>query len=204
MVQVWILPRTMNPLQAIKVGLDSIVCFECKHRPANDGSCYVLVHNAPNGIHKKYLDGGYPYLSIDEYERVFLGRKTRFGAYGETVLIPLEIMRTLVAICGCLGYTHQWKRPEFQAYKHYVMASVDSQAEYWDAKALGWRTFRVRTENQALTSREISCPASDEAGKKSQCIKCGLCNGVTTNDARKDIAIIVHGSRAPKFIQIGA
>jgi len=82
------------------------------------------------------------------------------------------------------------------------MASVDSTEEYRMAKLAGWRTFRVRTNAESLMACEIACPASDEAGKKTTCERCGLCNGTRRNDARKDIAILVHGTGAAKFVQI--
>jgi hypothetical protein len=51
---------------------------------------------------------------------------------------------------------------------------------------------------------EIACPASDEAGKRTTCEKCKLCNGADTRnskgyqlyDNRKSISIIVHGAVA--------
>jgi hypothetical protein len=82
------------------------------------------------------------------------------------------------------------------------MASVDSRREYADAKAAGWRTFRVRTVAEPLAATEIACPAADEAGKKTTCERCKLCNGARRNDNRRDIAIQVHGSGAQKFVAI--
>ena len=208
MVQVWILPREVNPVTAVKTGEDDIVCFDCKHRGANGigRTCYVLVHNAPNGIWKAYNRGRYPKLAIEDFKYTFRGRKIRFGAYGEPVLIPIDIFRELANVSdGWTGYTHQWAFPGYAVYQPFLMASVDSMAEYEQAKRLGWRTFRVRTEAQELTNREISCPASDEAGHKTTCADCKLCAGSTgAADPRKDIAIIVHGSKASKFIQIAA
>jgi hypothetical protein len=35
-----------------------------------------------------------PYGGVaDEYEKVFAGRKARFGPYGEPILVPLSIWR---------------------------------------------------------------------------------------------------------------
>jgi hypothetical protein len=207
MVQVWILPRSINPMEAIKTGQDSLVCVDCKHRGVNGKgrTCYVRVANAPLGIWKKYQRGGYPTLAIADYAETFAGRKIRFGAYGEPVLIPLHIVRELAyASDGWTGYTHQWSNPAFAPYAAYIVASVDTPQEYREAKFLGWRTFRVRTVDSALLPNEITCPASDEAGKRTTCADCRLCNGSYVGDPRKDIAIIVHGIAAKKFIQIGA
>ncbi len=207
MVQVWILPRDVSPVQAVKDGSDDIICFDCKHRGENgkNRTCYVRVPNAPNGVWKAYQRGRYPMLAIEDYKYTFRGRKIRFGAYGEPVLIPLPIFRELaVQSDGWTGYTHQWRNTEYLPYSAYIMASVDSPAEYDAAKRLGWRTFRVRGANQPLTSAEITCPASDEAGKRTTCADCRLCSGSYANDPRKDIAILAHGINASKFIQIGA
>jgi hypothetical protein len=209
MIQVWILARDVNPVQALKTGEDSIVCLDCKHRgtEGKNRTCYVRVANAPNGVWKAYQRGNYPILAIADYARAFQGRKVRFGAYGEPVLIPLHIVAELARVSdGWAGYTHQWANPAYAGYRAYVMASVDTPQEHSTAKRLGWRTFRVRTESSALLPREIVCPASDEAGKRTTCADCRLCSGTHANDPRKDIAIIVHGISAHKFelIQIGA
>lgn len=205
MVQVWILPRKVNPWTAVKTGMDSIVCLDCMHRGTSyqDRTCYVLVYNAPYSIWEKYNAGGYEYLPVEEYSEIFSGRKIRLGAYGEPVLIPLGIVEALIAAsAGWTGYTHQWRKAEYAAYKAYIMASVDRESEYHLAKADGWRTFRVRTEEAPILSREITCPASDEAGKRTQCERCLLCSGSTAADPRKDITIIVHGKKKPELFQI--
>ena len=213
MIQVWILLRHMNPVRAIKLGKDWKICFDCGHRGIKGvgRTCYVRVANAPLGVWKAYRRGSYPHLEVSQYASVFerrkVRRKVRFGAYGEPVLIPVEKMAELTRVSdGWTGYTHQWRKPEYASYAQFVMASCDSAADYVDAKAAGWRTFRVRGENQPMGWNEISCPASDEAGKRTTCAKCKLCSGVKPNDSRKDISIIVHGAGAKRFerlIQIG-
>jgi len=209
MLQIWILGRDTNPVQAIKTGQDAIVCLDCKHRGngGKDRTCYVRVANAPLGVWKAYHRGNYPTLAIADYAQVFQGRKIRFGAYGEPVLIPLAMMAELARVSnGHTGYTHQWSNPSYQEYRAYIMASVDTPAEYESAKALGWRTFRVRSEHSALLPREIICPASEEGRKRTTCADCKLCSGTFASDPRKDISIIVHGIGARKFelIQIAA
>ena len=207
MVQIWILPREVDPVTAVKMGLDDVVCFDCKHRGtgAKDRTCYVTVFQAPLAIWKAYQRGRYSFLGTDEYREVFGGRKIRFGAYGEPVLIPLYIVRELtIASDGWTGYTHQWRHAEYAPYRVYIMASVDTPAEYLEAKSQGWRTFRVRTSNQPMFDREIMCPASDEAQHKTTCEDCRLCSGSYAGDPRKDIAIVIHGANAAKFVQIGA
>ena len=63
----------------------------------------------------------------------------------------------------------------------------------------GHRTFRVIDKIESLiTGKEILCPASKEAGYKTQCITCGLCAGTSTN-SHKSIAIVAHGAGAGNF-----
>jgi len=214
MIQVWILARDVNPVRAIKIGADVKVCLDCKHRGkgGKKRTCYVRVANAPLGVWKAYKRGLYPFLPISEYSQAFerrkVRRKVRFGAYGEPVLIPAAIVAELSRVSdGWTGYTHQWANPAFAEYRQWLMASVDSQSEYVAAKADGWRTFRVRTSVESpLNAREIVCPASDEAGKRTTCERCKLCSGTYQGDGRKDIAIVVHGSGTKQFklIQLGA
>ena len=127
------------------------------------------------------------------------GRVIRLGSYGDPAAVPAWIWRALVRKAkGWTGYTHQWKiRP---AMHDLCMASVDNAEEYAEAKNAGWRTFRVRTADEQLGDREIACPASDEAGNKTTCEKCRLCAG--TSKPAKDIAIIVHGTKAKRFIAL--
>jgi hypothetical protein len=209
MLQVWILLRHMNPVRAIKLGADAKICFDCGHRgrKGKGRTCYVRVANAPLGVWKAYRRGMYPYLPVERYADMFTGRKVRFGAYGEPVLIPLANMTEIARVAsGHTGYSHQWKQPVYAPYSAFVMASCDTPQDYSDAKSAGWRTFRVRTEGSPLMPREISCPASDEMGKRTTCERCKLCSGARANDPRKDISIIVHGSGARAFslIQISA
>jgi hypothetical protein len=94
------------------------------------------------------------------------------------------------------GYTHQWRRfPEFQAL---CMASCDTEADHNEAKASGWRTFRVRLAYEPLARREIACPASKESGFKTTCADCRACGGLLAK-AKADIAIVAHGPTARRF-----
>jgi len=205
MIQIWSLVRVESPLRAVKSGRARAVCFDC---PALGEYCYVDLSRAPLGIWKAYHHRKYPRLNPDQYAQVFHGRRVRFGAYGESVLLPFDMMRAIAeASDGWTGYTHQWRRPEFQPYRAYVMASCDTAQDTLDAAAMGWRRFRVRSESDPLLTGEITCPASKEAGHRTHCVDCLLCDGMQgESDARKSIAIIVHGIGARNFeslIQIG-
>lgn len=209
MIQIWILNREYSPIESVKNGTDKNVCFDCGLR-GTDGfknrKCYVDLAHGPLGIWEKYIAGGYRFLLRAEYSRVFAHRAVRFGAYGDPVLIPLSILRAIASIAdGHTGYTHQWRRPEYQAYRAFLMASCDSLGDYATAKRMGWRTFRVRPKGDTtILAREIMCPASDEAGKRTQCIRCKLCSGARAGDGRKDITIIVHGIGKRNFVSLAA
>jgi hypothetical protein len=212
MEQIWILVRNESPVSAVKSGNDDLVCMDCKHR-GEDGFknrvCYVNVAQGPNSVWDAYQAGSYPRLRKRDYPQIFADREVRFGAYGDPVLIPLTIVRAITQTCKAwTGYTHQWTKPQYQMYRYYLMASVDSLNEYASAKRLGWRTYRTRKDASVpLLPHEIMCPASDEffalRGKKIQCINCKLCSG---NHKRmrdvKDAVIIVHGSQAKNFVSL--
>jgi hypothetical protein len=205
MIQIWILNRHVSPVEAVKTGLDASVCIDCVHRGTAgfaDRTCYVNVAQGPGSVWRAYRAGKYPVLSLDEYAGVFSGRKVRFGAYGEPVLIPVEIVSAISGLAkGHTGYTHQWRKAQYASYRPFLMASCDSAMDASDATAAGWRHFRVRSESEQLLAGEIICPASDEAGKRTQCIRCTLCDGKRTeNDVRKNIVIIVHGIGAKNFV----
>jgi hypothetical protein len=88
--------------------------------------CYVRVSKAPLSVWKAYKRGRYARLI--ELNR-FRDRAVRFGSYGEPVLIPLPIMRAIVDVCAThTGYTHQWRRPFFQGYREFLMASTNAIA----------------------------------------------------------------------------
>ena len=74
------------------------------------------------------------------------------------------------------------------------MASVSSTAEMFSARALGWRTYRVRSESDPVLRGESVCPASAETNYATTCERCGSCAGLTKN--HRDKVIIVHGAGA--------
>ena len=198
-VQTWILRSDVHPLSALKSGQDAAICGDCKHRPFLGGACYVNVGQAPSRVWGAYKAGKYPRLNPWEVAERIAGRVLRLGSYGDPAAVPSWVWRALVHKAnGWTGYTHQWRIR--QSLHDLCMASVDNEEEYQQAKASGWRTFRVRTEDETLMQREIACPASDEAGNKTTCERCRLCAG--TAKPAKDIAIIVHGTKAKRFIEL--
>ena len=190
MLQAWILPRDINPLDAVKNGQDASVCGVCKYR--NNG-CYVNIAFAPNQVWKKYKSGGYDSVLPSEAAELIRGKVIRIGAYGDPAMIPYEAWKPIIdAAKGHTGYTHQWNAKWINPLlSTFLMASVDSKEEYELAKENVWRCFMV-----ALKGKKglVQCPASEEKGKKTTCQNCKLCSG-TTCRSKKDIFILPHGTK---------
>ena len=203
MVQTWILREDVSPIDAVQSGEDASICGNCAHRgrKGKQRTCYVDVGKAPQGVWKAFHRGQYIDLSNDPGTIAMLiaQRIVRMGAYGDPAMVPVKQWRMLLAAAaGRTGYTHAWRRMWAQALRPYVMASVDSVAEQDIARAMKWRTFRVRTETEPLQANEFACPASPEAGNKKQCITCKACDGAD-RAGKASAAIIVHGAMAKHF-----
>lgn len=195
-VQTWIIRTDMSPTDAVNSGADAAICGDCPHRgQIVDGknvnrSCYVTVFQAPLSVYRTL--GKYARLTVAEGRAALAGRLVRLGAYGDPAAVPFHIWADLLADRkACTGYTHQWR--QFPQFREFCMASCDSAADHADAKADGWRTFRVRSADETLQPREIVCPASAEAGQKTNCAACKACGGLSAK-AKADIAIVVHGA----------
>lgn len=189
-VQTWILAKEMNPIELVKQNKDSIICGSCPLKKGGFGrrACYVAVWRAPYQIWKAYNRGKYPALTLEQIKEVFVGKYVRFGSYGEPTLIPYKIVEAIINVAsGFTGYTHGWKRPIFQKYSNFFMASTTPN-NYLAAQAMGWRTF---TMSNAKLDKQVVCPASNEAGKKSTCQDCGLCKGNAIS--ARSIQIQPHG-----------
>jgi hypothetical protein len=195
MVQLYIQRADMHPSQAVREGADVSICGDCKYRgrpeDGKDRACYVNVPWGPSAVWRAFRDHKYE----DQTTRItcLTGVAVRVGAYGDPAMVPFRWWENVLGpSAGHTAYTHQWKHcdPRLQSL---AMASVDSEAEWREAQARGWRTFRVRDDDQPLLPNEIVCPASDEAGHRTTCKRCLLCDGVQRPlDRRKSIAIYPH------------
>jgi hypothetical protein len=203
MVQTYILvDNGRSPVDNARDLLDASICGDCKHRRGLGGACYVNLGQGARAVAAAIVAGNYP-ADILAAQSAAAGRMVRLGTYGDPAAVPANIWRTLLAnAAGNTGYTHQWQTGKAGAdIMALCMASADNAAERAAAKALGYRTFRVRAENEAAEAGEFICPASEEAGRRKLCGECGACDG-GLNSRRADPVIIVHGSIKSRFIPI--
>lgn len=198
MIQIWILVKSVDPVTAIRTGLDRLICGNCRHRGHEvDGkhgverTCYVNEGQAPLQIYKSWQAGNYsPLRSLEG----FVGRKVRFGAYGDPTHLPLSLALAIAGVAsGHTGYSHQWRKPSLQGWKQLLMASVDTVAELVIARSMGWSTFRV-TPDTDHEATETLC-ASDRSG--TPCADCLACAGA--RGGIQAIHIPVHGKGAVHF-----
>lgn len=206
MIQTWILVQDRDPLAANRSGADIAICGKCpsmgKARPgaakglAKGRSCYVDLVHGPLGIYTAWKAGRYPRVQGHAaIAAVGRGRKVRLGAYGDPAAVPAYCNRSLISECeGHTAYSHQsgWDGPTgFDP--AIMMVSADSLSGAQDAWERGARTFRVIADaGELVRTREVLCPASEEAGKRTQCIRCLLCAGAETQ--AKSVAIVAHGA----------
>jgi len=198
-LQTYIIRSDLSPLDASKSGQDFSICGDCKFRgeansdpdrkQAKNRKCYVNLGQGPTIVYKSFNRGVYP-MAANQENRVELGknRVVRLGTYGDPAAVPSHIWDELLTECEShLAYTHQSGfRPDI------TMQSADTLAQaqaHWAKRA---RTFRVIDSIDEIDkANEILCPASKEAGRRVQCVKCQLCSGLTSN-SKKSIAIVEH------------
>jgi hypothetical protein len=203
MVQTYILvDNGRSPVDNARDLLDASICGDCKHRRGLGGACYVNLGQGARAVAAAIVAGNYP-ADILAAQSAATGRMVRLGTYGDPAAVPANIWRTLLAnAAGNTGYTHQWQTGKAGAdIMALCMASADNAGERAAAKALGYRTFRVRAENEAAEAGEFICPASEEGGRRKLCGECGACDG-GLDSRRADPVIIVHGSIKSRFIPI--
>lgn len=210
MAQTYILADNgLNPMENNRTGLDFGICGACPHKGTPDHtrsngvalqrSCYVTLHHGPLQVWKALTRGKYPEAMTSEARKhLGMGANVRLGTYGDPLAVPSNVWRELLTHAkGHTGYTHQsGLLPDSNM--SMVMLSADTQEQATEAHAQGKRTFRVIPVTEwkekgkaSLLQNEILCPASNEAGNKTDCNSCGLCSG--QNIRAKSIAIPAHG-----------
>ena len=207
LVQTFIIRSDVPPTEALKTGDDESVCGDCKHRPilaADNGEapCYVNVGRSVRSVYDAYKRGRYAKAPLETIALAIAGKNLRIGTYGDGAAAPVIVWHRIIRYCAdWVGYSHQWRNVDASDWAGMLMASVDNDQEYADAKALGWRTFRVAL-NEGKASTEARCPASKEMGQKTTCNACLLCSG--TSKRAKDIVIIDHAlGHKRRVVRIG-
>jgi hypothetical protein len=191
-LQSWIIRKDIHPQDAISTGQDKSICGSCFKRYTK--SCYVCIHQAPTNVYHAYKRRRYLKFNTDML-KYFVGRKLRVGSYGDPSAIEDTSIWSLLCsvVKGSLGYTFNWKHCD-PSLKYYCMASTNTEKEYEEAIDKGWRSFRTRPYLETpLLENEIICPASKEGGEETDCSKCGMCCGSTSN--RKSPVIVIHGQK---------
>lgn len=179
---------------------DAAVCFDCPFAYSNGaelsacythkGMQYMGFKSMLRSITKVTDWDNIPKLTT-EIEREILkacsGKYIRFGTYGEPSLLPIDLTRTICSLAkSWTGYTHQHHRK--QEFSPYFMASTHTIEQERTAALNLWRSF---VASPSAIEGLISCPASAEAGFKSNCSKCGLCSG-TEGKGNKSVVILEH------------
>lgn len=181
MLQVWYLRSDISPTEAVKTGEDASICGDCPHR---NGTCYVLVHQAPSGIWTAYKQGKGRRPSDVELFELLHYRKVRLGAYGNPSSAPYAVNDRIFRWArDYTGYDAMWRL--FPEYAGKLMASVSTEDEALIAKSQGWSTYRIKLEGAPELSHERPCPSN----KGVTCSECLICNG-----SRGSRTIEVHGA----------
>jgi hypothetical protein len=209
MVQIYIMRADQNPLQAVQTGDDVSICGTCIHmgkivvdhktgaRKNVGRSCYVTLMHGPRVVWDAYQRGVYPEVPLTKARKLLARKRVRVGSYGDPGAAPTNVWKTSLAQVDDLsGYTHRWR--EVPELAEFCMASCDSEAERVMAKALGFRTYRVRLKGEAKLDGEGHCPGGGEMGKAVQCAYCLLCGGHRSK-AKADITIEAHGTGSKHF-----
>ena len=206
MIQTWILLRDIDPREANKSGADYAICGQCPHRGkattaldkalAAERTCYVIIFQAPLNVWKTYHRGSYD-RAVDSEAIANVGkdRKVRLGSYGDPAAVPAYVWQALLSkSIGRTGYSHQSGLDNADFVADIMMISADNMAMAQGAWANGHRTFRVIDSMDDMDANEVLCPASKEAGERTNCENCGLCAGSSIK--AKSIAIVAHGNGA--------
>jgi len=206
MIQTWILLRDIDPREANKSGADYAICGSCPHRGkattaldkvlAVERTCYVIIFQAPLNVWKSFHRGIYGRaVDSEAIADVGDGNEVRLGAYGDPAAVPAYVWQALLSkSIGRTGYSHQSGLANADFVADIMMVSADNLAMAQGAWANGHRTFRVIDSVDDMDANEVLCPASKEAGERTNCENCGLCAGSSIQ--AKSIAIVAHGNGA--------
>ena len=151
-------------------------------------------------VYKAFHRGIYPIAyGHDAIAVIGAGRVVRLGTYGDPAIVPSYVWESLLSLADSwTGYSHQSGLANADFRPDLTMHSADSLEDAKLAWSKGNRTFRiVANVKDIVKGKEILCPASEEAGRRTTCNVCKLCKGNTI--AAKSIAIPAHGNGAKNF-----
>lgn len=176
--------------------LDESNCLDCPYSGnSGSGKCYTHKFQQYTGflsmLRSIKANQLTPLTSqkCDVITKMCTGSYVRFGTYGEPSLVPLYLIRLMAeASSTWTGYTHQYTKPWAKEYGQYFMASAHNQYDAHVARNKSYRSF-IASQNNSEDA--VSCPASKEAGFKSNCASCGLCSGILGR-GKTNIKILEH------------
>jgi hypothetical protein len=132
--------------------------------------------HGPRVVWDAFTRGVYPDVTLAKARKLLARKRCRIGADGDPGAVPIKVWQTALAqVDELTGYTHLWR--EYPALADFCMASCDSDVDRMVAKAMGFRTYRVRPKGEPKAAGEGHCPAAAEMGKAVQCAYCLLCGG---------------------------
>ena len=202
MIQILYIRTDVDPISANKSGEDYSICGDCKLRgkahsrndraTADERGCYVMLLGIL-AIYKAYKADRYPRIKTADFVEMTRGRTVRLGMYGDPACVPKRNNKMWIKNAKAhTAYSHQANTVGADYDPTICMRSADTLDEARKAWAKGERTFRVGHLASMVKGKEILCPASEEAGRRTTCDKCKLCSGMTIN--AKSILIPAHGT----------
>ena len=201
MIQILYIRSDIDPLSANKSGEDYSICGTCHLRgkahnrndraTADERGCYVMLLGIL-GVYKAYKTGKYPRIKTVDFVEMTRDRTVRLGMYGDPACVPKRNNKLWIKHAKAhTAYSHQANTVGADYDPTVCMRRADTVEEAREAWSKGERTFRVGHLASIVRDKEILCPASVEAGRRTTCDKCKLCSGMTIN--AKSIMIPAHG-----------
>ena len=191
MLQMSILVRKVEPLEALRKGLDRHNCGGCLYSSTENGGnndCYVLVGQMPTQVYRSVKGQRIPDTDPADIRP---GKPIRLGSYGDPGFLPLSVLEVWTIGRKFTGYSHAWRTLP-QAYAQYLMASCETPDDVRQANERGWRAYRTieHIDSPISSSSELMCV---NLTHKIQCADCRLCSG--SSIGAKSIVIPLHGGR---------
>lgn len=193
----WLLATTSSGFGMKKFfSLDASNCLDCPYSGnQGEGGCYTHKFNQYVGFLSMLRSISHSELTPLDRDKqgdiieMCFNSYVRFGTYGEPSLMPTHLIEAITWVAkSWTGYTHQWDKDWAKDYGKWFMASVHNETEANTASDKAYRSFIATTDG---SEDAVSCPASAEAGFKSNCAKCGLCSGLL-GKGNTNIKILEH------------